>query len=73
MPAQGIPENMRVVRPAEAAQMLGCSRLLVYRMVSSGRLRSVKDGNRRLIRIADIQEYLRGLEQAQPQPQAASV
>jgi excisionase family DNA binding protein len=57
-----VTDNRIVVRPAEAAQMLGCSRLLVYRMVRDGKLRSVKDGNRRLIRVADIEAYLQSLE-----------
>lgn len=63
-----VPDNRLVVRPAEAAKMLGCSRLLVYRMVRDGKLHSVKDGNRRLIRVADIEKYLQSLEG----PEAAS-
>lgn len=57
-----VTDHERRVRPAEAAQMLGCSRLLVYRMLRDEQIPSIKVGNRRLIRVSDINAYLHRAE-----------
>jgi excisionase family DNA binding protein len=50
------------VRPKKAAEMLGISRLKVYHLIRDNKLRSVKDGNTRLVPVAAIHEYLASLE-----------
>ena len=46
----------------EAAAVLGISRRSVYELLGSGSLRSVKIGNRRLIRHADLERFVAELE-----------
>jgi excisionase family DNA binding protein len=49
-------------RPKEAAQTLGISRATLYDLMSSGRLRSVKDGGKRFITLDALRDYIRQLE-----------
>lgn len=46
----------------EAAEALRLSRSLLYELIRSGRLRSVKAGRRRLIPVAALGEYLDSLD-----------
>jgi excisionase family DNA binding protein len=46
--------------PHEAAEALGISRNLLYQLIGSGQLRSVKAGSRRLIPASAIAEFLSG-------------
>lgn len=59
-------EHLRVKRlaysPEEAAEALGISRHLVYDLLRTGQLRSRKAGNRRLIRLRQIEAFLSGNE-----------
>lgn len=46
----------------ETCDITGISRWLVYELIKSGKLKSLKIGSRRLIRMTAILEYLEGLE-----------
>ncbi|RPF23432.1 helix-turn-helix domain-containing protein [Myceligenerans xiligouense] len=51
-------------RVEEAAQALRMSRSVVYELIRSGRLRTVKEGTRRLVPVAAVLEYVKSLEAA---------
>lgn len=46
----------------EAAIALRLSRSLIYELIRSGRLRSVKQGRRRLVPVIALDEYVASLE-----------
>ena len=46
----------------EAAVALRLSRSLIYELIRSGRLRSVKQGRRRLVPVSALEEYVDSLE-----------
>ena len=46
----------------EAATALRLSRSLIYELIRSGRLRSVKQGRRRLVPVSALEEYVASLE-----------
>jgi len=48
----------------EAGQMIGLCRRTIYELMTSGQLRSVKIGRRRLVRHTDLVEFLARLEPA---------
>ena len=48
-------------RVDEAAEALRLSRSAVYELIRSGRLRSVKEGRRRLVPVAALAEYVEKL------------
>jgi excisionase family DNA binding protein len=50
-------------RPVEAARMLGLGRTVVFRLIKTGRLRSVKLGGNRFITADALREFVRELEQ----------
>lgn len=54
-PAEQVPQMLTV---GEAAEMLRCSKTLVYGMLGDGRLPSVKVGRRRLVRAADVARFV---------------
>lgn len=51
-----------VYRVDEAALALRLSRSAIYELIRSGRLRSVKQGRRRLIPVSALAEYVASLE-----------
>jgi excisionase family DNA binding protein len=51
-------------RVPEAADALGVSRAKVYQLIQSGALRSVKIDSSRLIRSADLMEFVADLDRA---------
>lgn len=60
----GQPEltGQALYRIPEAMRLLGLSRSVVYKLIRSGRLRSVKEGTTRLIPAVAIAEYIALLE-----------
>ena len=46
----------------ETCKIIGVSRWLVYDLINAGKLKSLKVGSRRLIRMSAILEYLEELE-----------
>jgi excisionase family DNA binding protein len=46
----------------EAAAALRLSRSLLYELIRSGRLRTVKAGRRRLVPVAALEEYVASLD-----------
>lgn len=46
------------LRPAEVAYALGLSAKTIYRLIESGELPTISVGRARLIRVADIREWL---------------
>ncbi|WP_163547796.1 excisionase family DNA-binding protein [Candidatus Frankia nodulisporulans] len=54
---------MRLYRIPEAMERLSMSRSIIYRLLRSGRLRSVKQGRTRLIPADAIGDYIALLEQ----------
>ena len=42
----------------EAAEALRLSRSVIYELIRSGRLRTVKQGRRRLVPVASLSEYV---------------
>ncbi len=55
LPVQVIPVAYRV---EEAAEALRISRDMVYELIRSGRLRSIKLGSRRLVPLVALDEYI---------------
>jgi excisionase family DNA binding protein len=53
-------------RPAEAARMLGMGRTVIFALIKSGRLRSLKVGGARLITADALRAFVRELEQESP-------
>jgi excisionase family DNA binding protein len=53
------------VSPSEAARMAGFGRTKLYQALNSGALPSFKIGSRRLIRISELDAWLRRLESEQ--------
>lgn len=51
-------------RVDEAADALRLSRSLIYELIRSGRLRSVKAGRRRLVPVSALVEYVDSLEKS---------
>ena len=56
------PRAQIAVSPAEAARLAGIGRTKIYQALNSGALSSFKIGTRRLIRISEIDAWLRRLE-----------
>jgi excisionase family DNA binding protein len=52
----------QLYRVNEAAQVLSISRTVIYELIRSGRLRSVKEGRTRLIPASAVAEYVALLE-----------
>ena len=61
-PRQPNPTGQALYRIPEAMRLLGLSRSVIYKLISSGRLRSVKEGTTRLIPAEAIAEYVALLE-----------
>jgi excisionase family DNA binding protein len=51
-------------RVDEAAEALRLSRSVLYELIRSGRLRTVKAGRRRLVPVAALTEYVASLDAA---------
>jgi excisionase family DNA binding protein len=51
-------------RVDEAAEALRLSRSVIYELIRSGRLRTVKEGRRRLVPVVALTEYVDGLDVA---------
>jgi excisionase family DNA binding protein len=54
------------VSPAEAARIASVGRTTLYEALGSGALRSLKIGNRRLIMIEALREWLAAAERVRP-------
>jgi excisionase family DNA binding protein len=52
------------VSPAEAALLAGIGRTKLYEAINGGLLASFKIGKRRLVRVAEIEAWLKRLEEA---------
>ncbi|MEL6567661.1 MAG: helix-turn-helix domain-containing protein [Pseudomonadota bacterium] len=50
------------VSPAEAAQMLGLGRTKLYELLAANEIASIKIGKRRLIRVAELDAWLKAKE-----------
>jgi excisionase family DNA binding protein len=50
-----------LLRPEEVAKALGVGRTMVFELIRSGELRSVKIGKSRRIPTAAVREYVEGL------------
>ena len=61
-PGQPDPAWQALYRIPEAMRLLGLSRSVIYKLIGSGRLRSVKEGTARLIPAEAIAEYVALLE-----------
>lgn len=60
--AESRAAEKQLYRVAEAAEMLSIGRSVVYELLRSGRLRSVREGRTRLIPASAIAEYVALLE-----------
>lgn len=54
----------------EVAKKLRSSRTIVYPLITSGKLPSIKIGRRRLVRVSDLADYVAGIP-ADPSPSSA--
>ncbi|WP_459644601.1 excisionase family DNA-binding protein [Kineococcus sp. NUM-3379] len=61
-PPASVPTKL-LYRPEEAAVLLSVSRSIVFELLRSGRLRSVKEGRTRLVPARALHEYVVLLEQ----------
>jgi excisionase family DNA binding protein len=57
-------DNTELLTVAEAAARLRISKWLLYNLIRSRRLRSIRIGDRRLIPVAALRAFLDGLEEA---------
>ena len=48
-----------LVKPADAARMLGCSRTRIYKLVNAGEIDSFSDGRSRKITVESIHGYIK--------------
>lgn len=55
------PPARRLLRPEEVAEVLNIGRTMVYGLMKSGELRSVKIGHLRRVRTEDVDAYVAGL------------
>lgn len=53
----------RLVSPGTAARALGISETRVYEHIAAGRIRSFKDGRRRLVPVAALDEFVAALSE----------
>lgn len=53
------PVGQLALSAVEAASVLGLSRTMVYRLISDGRLRSVRVGGRVLVPLDAVHDFLR--------------
>jgi excisionase family DNA binding protein len=51
-------QRVKAVKVEEAAELIGIGRTLAYGLVSSGALRSLKVGARRLVPVTAIEEFI---------------
>jgi excisionase family DNA binding protein len=56
------PAERRLYRIPDAMRLLSLSRSVIYELIRSGRLRSVRQGRTRLIPASAIDDYIRLLE-----------
>jgi len=61
-PTRGETPDRIAVSPSEAARLAGIGRTKIYEALNTGALASFKVGTRRLIRISEIDAWLRRLE-----------
>jgi excisionase family DNA binding protein len=61
-PSTRISDHRLAVSPAEAARLAGIGRTKLYEALGTGALPSFKLGSRRLVRIVEIDAWLRRLE-----------
>lgn len=54
------PTEPIATSPREAARLLGVSVPTMYELLMSGRVRSIKVGNRRLVSVASLREFVDG-------------
>lgn len=56
------PAGRLAVSPSEAARLAGIGRTTLYDAIGTGALRSLKIGNRRLITVEALQDWLEAAE-----------
>ena len=52
---------VRLLSPEEAADVLGCGRSHIYRLIQSGEVRSVKVGRLRRVPSSEVEAYIESL------------
>jgi excisionase family DNA binding protein len=57
---RGVPIEVQkmLLRPEDAAEVMSLSRSAVYKLIREGRLRSIKEGKRRIIPAEAIREFI---------------
>jgi len=53
-----LPEHRIAYSVAEVADLVGCSRGLIYRLAREGTLRTSRIGRRTVIRVAELDRFL---------------
>ncbi|MEU5671342.1 helix-turn-helix domain-containing protein [Micromonospora sp. NPDC047753] len=71
MTSSAAPHRKALYRIPEAMQLLSLSRSVIYELIRSGRLRTVKEGRTRLIPESAITEYVSLLERESTRGAAA--
>lgn len=67
MSAAEQPQLQRMAyRVSEAAQVLAISRSRFYELVAEGRIRTLKEGARTLVRRSELERYLDDLAEREP-------
>ena len=59
-PVETVPRL--ALSPKEAAEAIGVGRTMVYDLLASGRLRSLRVGRRRIVTLEALQAFIDGLE-----------
>lgn len=59
-----IDPNQITVSVDEAVRRLGLSRMTIYRLIRSDKLRTLKVGRRRLIRVTELDRFVAAMERA---------
>lgn len=63
-------QHSLLLSPADAAQLLGCGRTYLYRLLKTGELRAIHLGRLRKIPRAEVEAYIDRKLDAEPAPVA---
>ncbi len=55
---------VRLLTPEQAAQVLGCGRSHMFRLIAAGEIRSIKVGRLRRIPVGEVEQYIERLMSA---------
>lgn len=64
VPQAATRADVRLLTPEQAADLLGCGRSHMFRLIAAGEVRSVKVGRLRRIPVGEVEQYIERLMSA---------